>query len=79
MPDPFLQFGIRLLAEAADLPAGEAIRFLFEHYRCAAPDGREGLVMALIGEVTTARAMHNAPGHRHAAALSNVLSERITT
>ena len=50
-----IQAGIRIIAEAAALPPGEAIRFVFDHYRTSSPDAQGSLVLALIAEVATLR------------------------
>ena len=60
MPDRSLTHANRLLDDSARLPAGDATRFLFDHYRCARPEMQDAIVLALIGSVLTIRAMRAA-------------------
>ena len=60
MPDLSLTHANRLLDESARLSAGDATRFLFDHYRCARPETQDAIVLALVGAVLTSRAMRAA-------------------
>lgn len=57
MPENPLTAANRLIDESISLNAGDATRFLFDHYRCAGPDMQDAIVLALIGSVLTNRAM----------------------